>query len=97
MSLPEPRRTRNSVSPTLPAGSVAVIVMWFVPEASGRLSVNVPSASATPDTEASLVSLRAMSVARDWVVPLISTALRLTWALSFGEVILAFGFELSRT
>jgi hypothetical protein len=71
--------------------------MWFVPARIGRLSVNVPSASACPDTDASFDSLRAMSVARDWVVPLISTALRLTFALSFGDVILTFGLELSRT
>jgi hypothetical protein len=95
--LPEPRRTRKSASPTFPAGSVAVIVMWFVPARIGRLSVNVPSASACPDT-GRLVRL----IARDEGRPRLRRALDLDrlavdLRVVLREVIFTRGLELSRT
>ena len=42
-------------------------------------------------------SLRARSVVRAWVLPLMSTALPLTIALFFGEVIVIFGGTSSNT
>ena len=59
--------------------------------------MNVPSDSAVPAIVDPLASLRARSVVRAWVLPLISTAVRLTVALFLGDVIVIFGGALSRT
>ena len=53
--------------------------------------MNVPSAPAVPAIDDPFASLRASSVVRAWVLPLILTALPLTMALFFGDVIVIFG------
>ena len=73
------------------------MVMVLTPGLSARLSVNVPSAPAVPAIDEPLASLRASRVVRAWVLPLSVTALPLTTALFFGEVIVIFGGDASRT
>ena len=97
VSLPEPRRTLIVVAATLPAGSVPVIVILLTPPARARLSVNVPSAAAVPAIVDPLASLRASSVVRAWVLPLMMTALPLTTAFFLGDVTVSLGGAASNT
>ena len=53
--------------------------------------MNVPSAAAVPETDDPFAALRARSVVRAWVLPLISTASPLTVALFLGELMVIFG------
>ena len=50
-----------------------------------------------PAIDDPLAALRASSVVRAWVLPLIVTALRLTIAPFFGDVMVILGGVLSRT
>ena len=81
----------------MPAGSEALITMWLMPVASGRLILNVPSAAAVPAMLWALSLFVAINVERAWTLPLIATLLPLITALFLGEVIVTFGFEVSRT
>ena len=73
------------------------MVILFVPAASARLSVNVPSDSAVPATDDPFAVFRARRVVRAWVLPLIVTALPLTTALFLGETMVSFGAVESST
>ena len=97
VNLPGPRSTVRLMAATFPAGSVPVIEILFEPVAIDTLNVNVPSDSAVPATCEALASFRARRVVRAWVLPLIVTALPLTTALFFGEVMVIFGGTLSKT
>jgi hypothetical protein len=82
---------------SLPAWSVAVSAIPFVPALSGILRVNVPSLLAVAVADVPLASLRATTDAPAWVFPLMVALARLIVAPFFGEVIVIFGFAVSRT
>ena len=69
----------------------------LVPSVSPTVRVNDPSASALAVKDAPLSVFLPMSVARAWVLPLMSTAALLTTSPSFGEMIVILGGVLSRT
>ena len=73
------------------------MVILLAPALSARLSVKVPSDSAVPAIDDPFAALCASSVVRACVLPLMSTALPLTMALFFGELIVIFGGTLSNT
>ena len=73
------------------------MVIALVPSVRPTLRVNDPSASALAVKDAPLSAFLPMSVARACVLPLMSTAARLTTSPSFGEMIVIFGGVLSRT
>ena len=59
--------------------------------------MNVPSAAAVPAIVDPLASLRASSVVRAWVLPLMTTALPLTTAFFLGDVTVSLGGAASNT
>src|SRR5260370_38991734 len=86
----------TDVALTWPAGSVAVTWILFEPVPSGTAIVNAPLPSAAPATVAFVVTLRRLSVLRAWVFPTTDTVLALTTASALGELIVIFGFVVSR-
>ena len=59
-SLPEPRRTVTTAVASLPARSVAVRAIPFVPALSGTFRVNVPSSFAVALADVPFASFRAI-------------------------------------
>ena len=72
----EPWISLNFVSPMLPAGSVPVIVISFVPGARSMPNSNFPSFAAIDEIEVPLPALTATRLVPAWVVPLIVTSER---------------------
>ena len=96
MSAPVPRRTVRVAVLTLPAGSVAVTWIVFVPAAMGTIAENAPLPSAAPLTVAFVVVFLMLIVLRPWVWPTIVALLAFTTPLFFGEVIVIRGLLVSR-
>src|SRR4029453_19024191 len=78
-------------------GSVPTMVIVLMPDAMARLRSNAPSGPAGVEMQRPFAPFRGRSVVRAWVLPLISTAWRLTVALFLGVVIVIFGGAASYT
>ena len=71
--------------------------MGFTPARSGTSRVKAPPLTAVVVAAAPVASLRATTVARVWVLPVIVTVGPLMIAPSSGAVTVIFGFEVSST
>ncbi len=83
--------------PTFPAGSVAVRAMPFVPELIGTSTEKVPSPPAVAVAAVPFASLRATTVDRPCVFPVMVTVSPFTVAPSSGALTVTFGLLMSST
>ena len=95
--MPAPRVTRIVVDVAFVAGSVEVTLIVLAPLPTAMRTRNAPVLSAVADPVAWFVVLTARIVLLAWVRPFTWIEMPFTVAPLFGEVMVSFGLEVSRT